>query len=188
LCPCGNRITGKKIKWCSTWCYSQNKRLKDKKHYDKYHPKLPTRKCIFCDKIFSPRQDNHECCTRRCREKYSLYKLRQKNKSKPKSPLIIKKWGSHGFIYKNNEPRIVKVEKPLNISNSEHQEEIKKYILMGGKIKTLSPEMDGKIPGASMQNPLLDNWNIDDLMGFGYSNRFMEEVVRQQSHGGFNVD
>jgi hypothetical protein len=59
---------------------------------------------------------------------------------------------------------------------------------MGGKIKTLSPEMDGKIPGASMQNPLLDNWNIDDLMGFGYSNRFMEEVVRQQSHGGFNVD
>ena len=118
----------------------------------------------------------------------SLYKLRQKNKLKPKSLLIKKKWGSHGFNYKNNEPRIVKVKKALSLSNSEYEEEIKKYIELGGSIKTLSPEMDGKIPGASAQNMLLGNWNIDDLMGFGYSNRFMEEVDRQQSYGGFDVD
>ena len=55
-------------------------------------------------------------------------------------------------------------------------------------MKTLSPEINGKVPGASAQNMLLGNWNIDDLMGFGYSNRFMEEVDRQQSHGGFDVD
>ena len=188
MCPCGNRITGKKIKWCSEVCSTKHRRVVQKKRYDKYHPKLPTRKCIFCDKIFFPRQDNHECCTRRCRERLSLYKLRQKNKLKPRSPLIKKKWGSHGFIYKNNEPRIIKTKKPLDISNSEHKKEIKKYIELGGTIKTLSPELDGKIPGASMQNQLIDNWNIDDLMGFGYSNRFMEEVDRQQSHGGFDVD
>ena len=74
------------------------------------------------------------------------------------------------------------------MSNSKHQEEIEEYINSGGTIKTLSPELDGKVPGASMQNPILGNWNIDDLMGFGYSNRFMEEVDRQQSQGGFDVD
>lgn len=188
MCPCGNRITGKKIKWCSNVCSIKNRRVLQQKRYEKYHPKLPTRKCIFCDKIFFPRQDNHECCTRRCRERLSLYKLREKNKFKPKSPLIKKKWGSHGFIYKNNEPRIIKTKKGLDTSNSDHQKEIEKYIKSGGAVKTLSPEIDGKIPGASMQNQLIDNWNIDDLMGFGYSNRFMEEVVRQQSQGGFDVD
>ena len=73
-------------------------------------------------------------------------------------------------------------------SNSDHQKEIEIYIKSGGAVKTLSPEIDGKVPGASAQNMLLGNWNIDDLMGFGYSNRFMEEVDRQQSHGGFDVD
>ena len=188
MCPCGNRITGKRIKWCSNLCSTKNRRVVQKKRYDKYHPKLPTRKCIFCDKIFFPRQDNHVCCTRRCREKLSLYKLREKNKLKPKSKLIKGEWGTYGFVYTNNEPKIIGGENHFDTSNSDHQEKIKEYIESGGKIKTYCPEINGKIPGASMQNPIMADWNIDDLMGFGYSNRFMEEVDRQQSQGGFDVD
>ena len=37
----------------------------------------------------------------------------------------------------------------MDISNSEYEKEIKKYTKLGGTIKTLSPELSGKIPGAS---------------------------------------
>lgn len=119
----------------------------------------------------------------------ALYKLREINKKKITPPVVKQKWGSFGFVYTNNEPRIMEGKNNFDTSNSNHQQEIRDYIESGGKIKTYCPDINGKIPGASMQNPIMSNWSIDDIMGFGYSNRFMEEVdIKQGDQGGFDVD
>jgi len=189
FCPCGNKIIGKvRLRFCSNVCYMAHKRITDKKNYDKHHPKLPKRKCAWCEKYFIPRWEAHKCCTRTCRDKTSLNTLREKNKLKPESNLITSKWASHGFIYQNNESRICESTDVLDRSSSQHEAEITKFVKTGGIIRTLAPVPNGKVPGASQQCPILNNWNIDDLMGFGYSNRFMEEIDIFQSHGGFDVE
>ena len=66
-------------------------------------------------------------------------------------------------------------------------EEYKEYLKKGGTVKTIAPELGGKTPGASPQNQIMADWNIDDLMGFGYSNIFMEELDLEYNHGGFDV-
>lgn len=177
-------------------CYTMYKPINEKRNYDKSHPKLPERKCIWCDTIYSPRQYSQECCTRKCRNKTSLYNLRKYNKLKINSPLVDErklwkksgKWWVHGFSSHNKGIRVVETSQGLCISNSDYQQEIKKYRKSGGKVKVLEPQINGKVVDVLVKNSLTENWNIDDLMGFGYSNKFMEEVDRQHNHGGFDVD
>ena len=76
----------------------------------------------------------------------------------------------------------------MSTNNSEYRKEIKEYLKKGGTVKTIAQELGGKTPGASPQNQIMADWNIDDLMGFGYSNIFMEELDIEYNHGGLNVD
>ena len=187
-CECGNKIEGHRKRWCSQICYAEYRRDYLATHYLKNHPKLPDRICVYCGSDFSPRQIRHTCCTRKCREKYSLLLQRQKTKlRKVESKEAINKWSSYGYIFRKPIGEVREINESKSTANSKYQKEIEEYLKNGGTVKTIAPEISGKTPGASPQNQIMADWNIDDLMGFGYSNIFMEELDLEYNHGGFDV-
>ena len=169
-------------RYCNNICYQRYKRAREKKHRDE-------RLCLECDKVFTPKRDNHYRCSEHCRKVFQArYFKRHRLKYKKKERHPCKFCGqlfepSHFLVIfcslpcKRAHESTIKIkpkltiqpdsrditEKDLNTSN--HAKEIEEFKEAGGQVKVYP-----SLPGPKIQNTGASKgaeWsiksNIDDL-------------------------
>ena len=170
---CSKELTGRKKKFCSQKCYFVIRLPIEKKHYRKYSPYLPKRSCIWCGKSFRPRGNIHVCCNSKCLNQLENQKAKER---RDVDSFNMYKWGETGIILRPKRKRVkpTLTDEPMSLKNSEHKNEIEKYLANGGKIKSIPDQINGRTPEVNVTN--LSGWSVETLFGFGYELQLMDEL------------
>lgn len=96
------------------------------------------------------------------------------------------KWGETGIILRPKRKRVkpTLTDEPMSLKNSEHKNEIEKYLANGGKIKSIPDQINGRTPEVNVTN--LSGWSVETLFGFGYELRLMDELSSTSEVGDVN--
>ena len=185
-CPyCGKDVVslGYQVKqYCNNICYQRYKRAREKKHRDE-------RLCLECDKVFTPKRDNHYRCSNYCRKVFQARYFREhrlKYKKKERHPckfcgqLYVP---SHYLVIfcsppcKRAHEATIKVKPKLliqpstrditekDLETSKHSDAIAEFKEAGGQVKVY-PSLPGpKIPstGKSKGSNVDAEWSIKDI-------------------------
>ena len=199
-CYCGELLEGKRSKYCSTSCYNSFRKIQERKHYHKTHPPLPKRICINCKKKYRPRTSRQECCSKVCRREIIAQRNAAKREANPKvkSSVHYKQFFVRQATYMGRKEIKKLSGKVTNITSSDYQTEINKFLASGGKVKVLADQLDGRVPGVGSTNYLRiskDNsgedfassngvdvsgdWDVQTLSGFGYELHIMDDKSDQ---------
>jgi len=158
----------KKKRFCGESCSKHFAKNKFRLKWERLHPKLPNRKCKFCNKMFQPKVDTHRFCSARCRNELS----KEIRRLAPKKEKPI---GQHRFWVKKSKQYIShKSNESLGTVNSKYQEEIKEFLKKGGKIDRQPDQLNGRTPAVNAPN--LSGWSVETMFGFGYELELLDEI------------
>ena len=191
-CYCGTPLEGKRTRYCSSHCYNTLRRKQERRRYLNTHPPLSKRICINCKKEYKPRTSRQECCGKSCRREIIAGRKRRRS-PKVKASVHYKQFFVRQ-IYRGRKEVQELADEVTNITSSDYQTEINKFLASGGKVKVLADQLDGRVPGVGSTNYLRlsknnsgedfaftdgvdvsGDWDVSTLSGFGYELHIMDD-------------